>query len=292
MGRIRTVKPDLFRHEALFEAERTTGLPLRLAFIGLFTVADREGRFRWKPRVLTLDVLPFDGLDFEAVLQGLAAHGFIQKYTVDGEPFGFIPSWRRHQVINNRESHSTLPSPPGEAMASPAVVQGDACTTRAPRVDDARPARHVRAQGEREREGEGEDVSDEAIASSSSAGLTGGRRRSEFPPCPYQAIVDAYHEALPDLPRVKVMTERRKTLMLRRWRWVLSSKLDDGTPRAETAEQAMGWFPRFFERATENDFVMGRIGRGKGHEGWRTDLEYLLSDGGLTQVMEKTGASA
>lgn len=52
MSRIRTVKPELFKHEELFDAEQNSKLPLRLAFIGLFTVADREGRFKWRPRTL------------------------------------------------------------------------------------------------------------------------------------------------------------------------------------------------------------------------------------------------
>jgi hypothetical protein len=46
MGRIRTIKPEFFSHEALFDGERETGLPLRLAFIGLLCQCDREGRFR------------------------------------------------------------------------------------------------------------------------------------------------------------------------------------------------------------------------------------------------------
>ena len=36
MARIRTIKPDMFRHEGLFQAESQTGLPLRVAFPGLF----------------------------------------------------------------------------------------------------------------------------------------------------------------------------------------------------------------------------------------------------------------
>lgn len=143
-----------------------------------------------------------------------------------------------------------------------------------------------------EHEQEQEHVSDEAIASSSSAEPTGGRGKANLPPCPYQAIVDTYHEALPDLPRVKVVTDQRKALMRRRWLWVLSTRHDDGTPRAETAEQALAWFRRFFERAAWNDFITGRTPRSQGHQNWRADLEYLMTDKGLTQVMEKTEVAA
>jgi hypothetical protein len=117
MARIRTVKPSLFTHEVLWQAEQDTGLPLRVAFIGLFTASDREGRFKWRPRELKLAVLPYDDVDFSRVLDGLQVHGLVAKYEVDGEFFGYIPTWAKHQAINQRESQSTLPDPHGGARA-------------------------------------------------------------------------------------------------------------------------------------------------------------------------------
>jgi hypothetical protein len=122
VARIRTVKPELFRHEELYLLEQETKLPLRIAFVGLFTVADREGRFEWKPKNLKLDILPFDEIDFSHVLDALASRKFVVKYApfeVEGSPYkdyfgkilGVIPSFNRHQVINNKESASKLPAP-------------------------------------------------------------------------------------------------------------------------------------------------------------------------------------
>ena len=127
MGRIRTIKPEFFRHEALFEAEKETGLPLRVAFAGLFTCADREGRFEWRPKQLKLDVLPWDECDFSRVLDALMTRQFIVKYTSEGREYGHIPSWRRHQALNNRERESELPDP------SKCQIVTDASTTREPR---------------------------------------------------------------------------------------------------------------------------------------------------------------
>jgi hypothetical protein len=110
--RIRTVKPDLFQHEALYDAEETSGLPVRLAFIGLFTECDREGRFKWRPRTLKAQIMPFDSCDFEAVLDVLETHRFIIRYTVDGEDYGLVPTFLKHQAVNTREAKSTLPEPP------------------------------------------------------------------------------------------------------------------------------------------------------------------------------------
>lgn len=115
MARIRSIKPEFFQHERLFDAERDSKLPLRVAFAGLWTVSDREGRFEWRPRALKLNVLPYDELDFADVLSALESGGFIVRYEVDGKSFGFIPSWGEHQHINVREPSSTIPSPVGNS---------------------------------------------------------------------------------------------------------------------------------------------------------------------------------
>jgi hypothetical protein len=143
VARIRSIKPDFFRHEGLYNAERAAKLPLRLAFAGLWTAADREGRFRWAPRQLKLDCLPYDdSVNFESVLEALAKCGFILKYEVDGIAYGYIPSWHEHQVINQREAQSKLPVPSDASMCVHSTEQ-------------------VQTRGEgkgREKEGKGNDI--------------------------------------------------------------------------------------------------------------------------------------
>ena len=109
MSRIRTVKPELFRHLPLFEAEEKYRLPLRIAFVGLFTCCDRDGRFVWQPRRLKVDILPYDDADIDDVLNALMESGFIKAYEVDGIVYGCIPTWESHQCPNNKEHDSKLP---------------------------------------------------------------------------------------------------------------------------------------------------------------------------------------
>lgn len=138
MARIRTVKPELFKHEELFELEEETGLPIRIAFVGLFTCCDREGRFKWRPRALKLDVLPYDMIDFSRVLDALTTRGFVVKYEVNGEAFGEIPSFKRHQTINNKEGASEIPAPPEKTSTyNKDSREGDATGTREPREGHA-----------------------------------------------------------------------------------------------------------------------------------------------------------
>lgn len=157
MARIRTVKPELFRHEELFEAEVEFGLPLRLSFIALFTACDREGRFKWRPRQLKLDCLPYDEIDFSRVLDALITRGFVVKYEVLGEVYGCIPSFSRHQSINNKESESVYPGPPQKLSVSgdkePAVYENQDAGKEYLRVVNASITRDGKDQGEEEGKG-------------------------------------------------------------------------------------------------------------------------------------------
>ena len=126
--RIRSIKPEFFLHEGLAELEKSTKLPVRVAFAGLWCAADREGRFKWQPRKLGVQIVPYDEVDFSRVLHALATRGFVRQYSSGGEEFGYIPGFARHQVVNNRERDSELPEPLLDN-------ESDACPTRAPRVD-------------------------------------------------------------------------------------------------------------------------------------------------------------
>lgn len=111
-------------------------------------------------------------------------------------------------------------------------------------------------------------------------------------PCPYQAIVDLYHSALPSLPSVRFMREPRQLALRKFWAWVLSSSKSNGERRATTADGALAWIGSYFERAAANDFLMGRTERSAEHKDWRCDLDFLLTDKGMKQVIEKTEAAA
>ncbi len=169
-ARIRSVKPELFSHEGLFEIEMKYQLPIRLAYIALFTCCDRRGRFRWQPRRLKLDMMPYDDVDIGQILELFREHGYIQKYEdiSRGEIYGWIPSWENHQIINGREHESELPSieeviyrnnkylnQNKELLLERGTVI-DGCFTRAPHVDDASTTQTQHGSGEgkgRERKG-------------------------------------------------------------------------------------------------------------------------------------------
>ena len=116
--------------------------------------------------------------------------------------------------------------------------------------------------------------------------------KPSLPNCNAQAVVDAYHAVLPELPKVKLMSDGRRKAIRKAWQWVLTAKKSDNTRRAETAEQAVKWFREYFTLARDNDFLMGRTMRSGEHANWQCDLDFLLTERGMKHVIEKTrGAS-
>lgn len=179
MARIRTIKPEFFSHEEIFDAEIESGLPLRVAFIALWTLCDREGRFKWEPRRLKIGCLPYDELDFSRVLDALTTRGFIVRYTVKGVEYGCIPSLTEHQVFNPRESASKLPGPkdadnssPEKPRKQPKTERFDASTTREARVDHASTTREPHVYDPARGEGKGREGN---IEEDSEAKASGGK---------------------------------------------------------------------------------------------------------------------
>ena len=114
MARIRTVKPEFFTSESVLSVT-----PLaRLFFIGLWCEADRDGRLKWKPKTLKFRYLPADSVNIEKLCAELEDNGMINTYTVDNIDYCEIPSFKSHQVINNRERESELPSRDSDASTT------------------------------------------------------------------------------------------------------------------------------------------------------------------------------
>ncbi|CAJ4428693.1 Replication protein 15 [Burkholderia pseudomallei] len=290
MGRIRTVKPELFTHEDLFEAEQETGLPLRIAFVGLFTCADREGRFKWRPRTLKLAVLPHDQVDFSRVLDALITRGFLVKYASEsGEEIGLIPTFTKHQVINNRETPSDLPAPPANLDLTGISTR---TPTRDPRVDDAS---DTRAQG-KGKEGKGKEGNEEANASVDSgapapvvdllgaAVANAGDSESAALHCPIARIVKAYHDLMPDNPRVKVLNDKRKRAIAARWRE--ASKLDCKPFGYSTVEAGLNAWRAFFTVCAQSEFLTGKARAQPGKPPFIADIDFLMSPEAFAKCLE------
>ena len=112
MPRIRYIKPDFFKDEDLAQLS-----PLfRIAFVGLWCFADREGRLKDRPHQLKVEILPYDEVDFEEILKTLADKkpvnnnsSFITRYSVRLEKYIQINKFKEHQRPHHTERISDIP---------------------------------------------------------------------------------------------------------------------------------------------------------------------------------------
>jgi hypothetical protein len=121
MARIRTVKPEFYRHEELQELEiNMPGQYPMMVFSALWGHCDKHGVFEWKPRQLQLDIIPFvweaTGKHLGSTLEALVKHRFIKTLTDGQKMYGFIPSFEDHQRINGKEKQAPSVFPKVEEM--------------------------------------------------------------------------------------------------------------------------------------------------------------------------------
>jgi hypothetical protein len=94
----------------------------RLLFIGLWTLADCEGRLEERPKRIQAQVLPYDDCDVDRFLEELEELKFIQRYEAQGRKVIQIVNFTKHQHPHFKESTYDLPEPPeGRALDKPST---------------------------------------------------------------------------------------------------------------------------------------------------------------------------
>jgi len=112
--RARMIKP------AFFSDPELANVPIgaQMLFVGLWCLADREGRLLDAPRMIAGAIFPFrqdiSDEDVENWLQHLAERRFIIRYQARGVRCIQIRTFAKHQKIHPRELPSSLPAPPDD----------------------------------------------------------------------------------------------------------------------------------------------------------------------------------
>jgi hypothetical protein len=136
-SRIRTIKPEAATDEVLWDLAQETGLPVFQAFVMLWCMADREGRFEWRVRALKLACLPYWDGDFSRVLDALVTRGFLVRYESQGREYGLVRTFKKHQNLNGKEPASALPAPPDSLWVPESSRVTHTSSTGEARVADA-----------------------------------------------------------------------------------------------------------------------------------------------------------
>lgn len=247
--RSRNIKPGFYKNEDLAECS----VYARLIFPGLWMIADREGRLEDRPRRIKGELLPFDSVDVDPLLQELADHGLIVRYEMDGARYIQIPGFIKHQSPHYSEKSSVIKPP-----ALPEYSEKEGTIKRGAQPPDSL----------------NPDSLNQNILPADAGGVPvpSSEKRAKpqkVPPCPYWEIVKIYHEELPDLPQVKKLTKQREKYLLYTW-------------REETKHQNLSWWRKYFQVVRSSDFLIGKTGGT-----WKADFEWLIKPDNLARVIEK-----
>lgn len=91
--------------------------------------------------------------------------------------------------------------------------------------------------------------------------------------CPHQAIVDLYHEILPELPRVALLSDTRRRHLQSRW-------------REHAAHQSLDFWRDYFLTVKASQFLMGRVPGRMGAKPFRATFDWLIAPSNFVKVVE------
>jgi hypothetical protein len=107
VARTRSIKPSFFKNEYLAECEPMA----RLLFVGLWTLADSQGRMEYRPLRIKAELFPYDNCDIVCLLKQLADRGFVRAYESGDVKVLEIPTFGEHQRCHPDERDEGLPPP-------------------------------------------------------------------------------------------------------------------------------------------------------------------------------------
>lgn len=264
MARIRTIKPEFFRHEALQDLEiANPGMYPMMVFEALWGHCDSKGRFEWKPRTLKLDILPFLPFDMAETLAILEKAGMLHRYTVDGKEYGLIDTFEKHQRLSGKELTE------GEKFPSPINK-----TT----------VKQWGSAGEIPESQEGKGREEEGIEANASVAGKPAVVAAAQPSCPADDLISLYHELMPLNPPVKVINDARRKAI--RARWKEAALLTCQPFGYDNRQDGILAWRRFFEVCSESEFLTGRASAMPGKPPFVADIDFLFSPSGFAKCLE------
>ncbi len=106
------------------------------------------------------------------------------------------------------------------------------------------------------------------------------RANGSAPDCPYSAIAEAYHQELPELPSIVVLSPNRKRALQARWREVCTAEHLD-------SQGGLTFFRDYFRRIRQSDFLLGKAPPKKpGERTFRADFDWIFNPANFIKIVE------
>jgi len=236
MARSRNIKPSFFTNDQLSECSFIE----RLAFIGLWTVSDFKGCIEFRPKMLKVQLFPYDNCDFEKIAINLERSGLIRNYSAQGKRYIKIINFTKHQNPhkNEREAGSSIPDF-DELL-----------------VNESQDVDLKELEINRDKDGTTRDKDGTARADSlllipdslllipDKKDIVQGCTPKTKVLVPYDEIISVYHEILPSLAQVYKLSDTRKRHIKKLW--------------MEELEDIESW-RNYFIHVSRSDFLMGKV---------------------------------
>ena len=258
MARIRTVKPEFWKHEALSELPEAT----HMLAAALLNYADDFGYFNANPKLIQAECSPLrePSVSIHESLVSLQAIGYIALGTADGKRYG--------RVINF-ETHQRVAHPSKSKIQALSIVWED---YGKPHEILVRPPETFRPeQGTGNREQGMEQGKEEEVVAPVGAPLADQHDDLEIP------LTLDRSECGEAVRRWNVMAERAKLSAVQRLTGARRKKL---TARLRECDGLDGWDVAL-AKVEASKFLCGRNPRG-----WRADFKFILQQESFTKLME------
>ncbi|MBP5969930.1 replication protein [Pseudomonas iridis] len=99
------------------------------------------------------------------------------------------------------------------------------------------------------------------------------RQKPAMEACPYQAIVDLYHSALPELPAVAILNSDRKAKLQARW-------------RESDVHRDLNFWAEYFFQVKTSPFLTGKVPGRNGAKAFRATFDWLIAPSNFVKVVE------
>lgn len=257
--------PNRILREGILTSPRIAriGWPEEVFYRRLMSVVDDYGRYYADAGMLRAACYPrqlnkVSDSDIGKWLQGIADAALVRVYPAqDGERYLQLLDFRQQ----TRAAKSKFPEVVSACIADAAQVQS-ICKTPA----------HLDVFGDGDVFG---DVKAPTVLVETATPPSTDYRK---PACPTQEIIDLYHEALPAMPRVDILSDGRKRSVSARWGQVCADA-------KYTREQGLEWFAWFFGHVGKSAFLTGRV-KGRNGDSFRCTFDFLMTPEKFTRVVE------
>lgn len=213
MARIRTIKPEFWEDEKIAKLP----FPCRLFYIGCWNFADDLGVIKSNATLLKSWIFPYDEdlrvSEIKKWIDALVDARMFVPIISNGESYYIIRTFRNHQVLDKRYERSYLPKGLAHKMIEDALrdsIETTMCSHSNHIVNTT-----AEMEMEMEKEYKEKELSNDSPTKKETSSFPQAENKFFEDDTPqekvdYNRIVDMYHKACPDYPRLIKLSDKRK----------------------------------------------------------------------------------